>query len=146
MIGRHPKELLPFKELKPFQVAKLERILPRNGISIEYIERATGGGKSLIFQLAGLFRGRTTRRLTVIISPLRALIHDQVKNLHETGLALDVEALSGDMSRADIEEAYRRIVGGETLLVYTAPERFRSQSFLNVLNTRIHLDEGGQPH
>ena len=131
--------------LHPFQRSKLTRILPREGVDYEYVERATGGGKSLIFQGAALYRGDTTGRLTVVISPLRALIHDQVSKLHEKGFALDAEALSGDMSRADIEDAYRRMAGGETKIVYTAPERFRSKGFLQALETRIDLDEGGQP-
>jgi hypothetical protein len=131
--------------LHPFQRSKLARILPRESVPYEYVERATGGGKSLIFQGAALYRGDTTGRLTVVISPLRALIHDQVSKLHEKGFALDAEALSGDMSRADIEDAYRRIAGGETKIVYTAPERFRSRGFLQALETRIDLDEGGQP-
>jgi hypothetical protein len=131
--------------LHAFQRSKLARILPRDGLSFEYVERATGGGKSLIFQAAALHRGAATGRLTVVISPLRALIHDQVSKLHAGGFALDVEALSGDMSRPDIEEAYRRIAGGETIMVYTAPERFRSKGFLRALETRISLDAGGQP-
>ena len=133
------------KALHPFQRSKLARILPRDGVPYEYVERATGGGKSLIFQGAALYRGDITGRLTVVISPLRALIHDQVSKLHEKGFALDAEALSGDMSRADIEDAYRRIAGGETKIVYTAPERFRSRGFLRALETRIGLDAGGQP-
>ena len=133
------------KGLRPFQRSKLARILPRVSMPYEYVERATGGGKSLIFQAAALYRGATTGRLTVVISPLRALIHDQVGKLHGKGFALDVEALSGDMSRADIEDGYRRIAGGETKIVYTAPERFRSKGFLQALETRIDLDEGGQP-
>jgi hypothetical protein len=131
--------------LHSFQQSKLAKILPRDGIPFEYIERATGGGKSLIFQAAALYRGETTGRITVVVSPLRALIHDQVNKLHEIGFALDVEALSGDMNRTDIEDTYRRIAGGETKLVYTAPERFRSKIFLQALETRIHLDAGGQP-
>ena len=132
-------------ELYSFQRVYLEKILPRDGLSHAYVERATGGGKSLIFQVAALSRGETTGRLTVVVSPLRALIHDQVLALHNKGYALEVEALSGDMNRADVEDAYRRIAGGETLLVYTAPERFRSKGFVHALETRIGLDDGGQP-
>ena len=131
--------------LKPFQISKLTKILPRSDYQFEYVERATGGGKSLIFQAAALYRGLDTRRLTIVISPLRALIHDQVNKLHEMKFALDVEALSGDMNRAEIEDAYRRIAGGETTMVYTAPERFRSKGFLGALETRLALDHGGEP-
>ncbi len=136
------------RELHPFQREKLTRLLGeenRLSCDCEYIERATGGGKSLIFQAASLIRGRSTGRLTVVISPLRALIHDQVESLHRKGCGLEVEALSGDMARAEIEEAYRRIEGGETLIVYTAPERFRSKRFRSVLENRIEGDAGKQP-
>ncbi len=131
--------------LHAFQEKSLAAILLRKGISCAYVERATGGGKSLIFQAAGLYRGEKTGRITIVISPLRALIHDQTTKLHQQGFALDVEALSGDMSRTDIEDAYRRIAGGETKLVFTAPERFRSPGFLAAIETRFSLDPGGEP-
>lgn len=131
--------------LFPFQREYLARILPREGLLFEYVERATGGGKSLIYQAAALYRGARTGRLSVVVSPLRALMHDQVTKLHQRGYALDVELLSSDLSRSDIEDAYTRIAGGETILVYCSPERFRSRGFLAALETRLRLDDGNQP-
>ncbi len=131
--------------LYPFQRDYLARILPRQELAFEYVERATGGGKSLIFQAAALYRGTRTGRLTVVVSPLRALMQDQVSKLHRLGYALDVEVLSSDLSRSEIEDAYTRIAGGETMLVYCSPERFRSSGFLSALETRLSLDYSNQP-
>ena len=126
------------KHLQDWQVAELRRVMPRSRVASGAIERSTGGGKSLIFQAAALYRGLEggTRGLTVVVSPLRALMHDQVDKLHRR-FALEVEKLTGDLSRWEMDAAYRRIRGGETLLLYVSPERFRTRRFRDALNARL---------
>lgn len=87
----------------------------------------TGGGKSLCFQLPALL----LPGVTLVVSPLIALMKDQVDSLHAKGIPAAVlnSSQSLEEQRATLEAIRRR----ELKLVYIAPERFRSQAFLNAL-------------
>ena len=91
---------------------------------------ATGAGKSLIFQVAGLVRPG----VTLIVAPLQSLIDDQARRLEEMGVERVVALHSGRASSAEdrrsLEEAIAR---GEALFVLVSPERLQSKSF------RAHL-------
>src|SRR5215207_2358516 len=87
----------------------------------------TGGGKSLCFQLPALMR----EGVTVVVSPLIALMKDQVDALHARGLPATFIN-----SSLDFEEQKERIAGvrqGRFKLLYVAPERFRSNHFVETL-------------
>ncbi|MGM0455324.1 MAG: DEAD/DEAH box helicase [Cyanobacteriota bacterium] len=128
--------------LRDEQVQYLRNIIPRQ-LDHQFISLPTGGGKSIIFQAPALYRGYSTHRLTVVISPLKALIKDQERSLWNKGFISTVIGLTGDMTREEIEDSYRRIRGGECLLLYTAPERFRSAKFRAVLAERFNRDDSG---
>jgi RecQ family ATP-dependent DNA helicase len=102
----------------------------------------TGAGKSLLFQGPALFRSAFSCKLSIVISPLRALMQDQVEGLWKKGFYSNVEYLSGDKTPLEIRDIYRRISGGEITLLYITPERFRSRSFENCLLTRLDVDHG----
>jgi RecQ family ATP-dependent DNA helicase len=102
----------------------------------------TGEGKSVLFQVPALFRGLNTRRMSLVISPLKALMRDQVENLHEKGFDTSVDYLSGDRMAHEIEEVYRGIVDHRLCLVYSAPERLRNERFLDALQRRFQADGG----
>ncbi len=102
----------------------------------------TGEGKSVLFQVPALFRGLKTRRMSLVISPLKALMRDQVENLHEKGFDSSVDYLSGDRASHEIDEVYRGIVDHRLTLVYTAPERLRNQRFVDALQRRYQADGG----
>src|SRR5215211_593385 len=83
----------------------------------------TGGGKSLCYQLPALMKPGAT----IVVSPLIALMKDQVDALHARGLPATFIN-----SSLDFEEQKERIAGvrqGRFKLVYIAPERFRSSRF-----------------
>jgi len=106
------------------------------------ISLPTGAGKSLLFQGPALFRSAFSCKLSIVISPLRALMQDQVDALWNKGFYSNVEFLSADKSHVEIRDIYRRIAGGEIALLYITPERFRSRAFENSLFTRLDADSG----
>ena len=81
----------------------------------------TGAGKSLLFQLPAIYLGRAYGMLTLVISPLKALIVDQVESLEELGYGR-VGYASSDLSPEQKAEAYRRVREGEIDLFYLSPE------------------------
>ena len=87
----------------------------------------TGGGKSLCYQLPALMRDG----VTVVVSPLLALMTDQVRGLKLQGVAAE---MIGSMQRGDeIAEVYAKLAGGELKLLYVAPERFAAAGFIDRL-------------
>src|SRR5438309_4806320 len=77
----------------------------------------TGGGKSLCFQLPALVRGG----LTVVVSPLIALMKDQVDALMASGVAATF--LNSTLGEAESRERLRLLFNGAFSLLYVAPER-----------------------
>ena len=87
----------------------------------------TGGGKSLCFQVPALLR----EGLAVVVSPLIALMDDQVATLDELGVA--AVALNSTLDAAQQREIAERIRRGEIKLLYVAPERLVQPRMLNFL-------------
>lgn len=81
----------------------------------------TGAGKSLLFQLPAIYLGVTYQTLTIVISPLKALIVDQVESLRDLGYAR-VAYASSDLSPEQKNEVYRQVREGEVDLFYLSPE------------------------
>ena len=88
---------------------------------------ATGAGKSLCFQVPALVLGG----LTVVVSPLVALMQDQVEGLRFAGVAADT--INSSRLREDNVEAWRRVQAGKTALLYLAPERLMAERMLAAL-------------
>ena len=99
----------------------------------------TGGGKSLCYQIPAIARQRAGHGITIVVSPLIALMHDQVGALHEAGVeaAFLNSSLSGEEANA-VEQRLRR---GDITLLYAAPERITTPRFLAQLDM---LHEQGQ--
>lgn len=87
----------------------------------------TGGGKSLCYQLPALMRDG----LTVVISPLIALMRDQVRALTEAGVA--AAALTSGNTEDENNEVWRALAAGELRLLYMAPERLASGATVPML-------------
>ena len=102
----------------------------------------TGGGKSVLFQGPALYNASYTNRLSLIVTPLKALMQDQVRELSEKGFYTNVDFLNGDRTYQETRSIYRKINGGELAVLYVTPERFRSRGFLNALMTRMENDKG----
>ena len=95
----------------------------------------TGTGKSLCYQIPALSRYDKTGALTVVISPLVALMADQVAGLGAHGISSCV-AINGLLSLPERADALDRVRLGDASIVLVSPEQLRSQSFRRVLNQR----------
>ena len=127
-------------DLCDWQKSYLEEIM-LGGHRTLVIKAPTGSGKSLIFQFPALVQSMKTGLLTMVVSPLRALMHEQCQRLWEQGFAFTVEAVSGDLSSDEVDEVYQRLAGGQLQLLFVAPERFRSRRFVKSLGERLHRDQ-----
>jgi len=87
----------------------------------------TGSGKSLCYQLPALLRDD----LTVVVSPLVALMQDQVEALAARGLGERVALVNAQQNAGANAQAIERAVAGELKLMYVAPERFAAIGFLD---------------
>lgn len=125
---------------KPTQEEVLPFMWEKRGDCI--VSMPTGEGKSVCFQGPALYRASVTKKLSLVITPLRALMQDQVEELHKKGFVTNVDYLSGDRQRPEVENIYRKIRSGEIALLYITPERFRVKSFMNVLYQRMEMDDG----
>ena len=96
----------------------------------------TGGGKSLCYQLPALVRYRRRGTLTVVISPLQALMKDQVDNLVKKTGTMYAESVSGLQTPPERGEVFHRIRLGDTAILYISPEQLRSIGVRNVLKQR----------
>jgi len=89
----------------------------------------TGAGKSLCYQLPSL----VMEGISVVISPLLALMHDQITALSTFGIKASM--ISSMQSPSEIQETMQACRKGELKLLYVAPERLKGESFLNFLQT-----------
>jgi len=98
-------------------------LVGRNALAV----MPTGSGKSLCFQVSALALGG----LTIVVSPLVALMQDQVASLRLAGVA--AETINSARDRADNVAAWRRVATGETRLLYLSPERLMTDRMLAAL-------------
>ena len=99
----------------------------------------TGGGKSLCYQIPAIARQRQGQGVTIVVSPLIALMHDQVGALHEAGVS--AAFLNSSLEGPAAREVEQRLLRGEVTLLYAAPERVTTPRFLAQLDA---LYERGQ--
>lgn len=99
----------------------------------------TGGGKSLCYQVPAIARQQAGHGTAIVISPLIALMHDQVGALHEAGV--EAAFLNSSLSGEAAAQVEKRLMRGELTLLYAAPERVTTPRFLAQLDA---LAERGQ--
>jgi len=92
----------------------------------------TGGGKSLCYQIPAIARQSAGQGITIVVSPLIALMHDQVGALHEAGVS--AAFLNSTLSPEETQNIELRLRRGEVTLLYAAPERINTPRFLAQLD------------
>ncbi len=100
----------------------------------------TGGGKSLCYQIPAIARQNAGHGVTIVVSPLIALMHDQVGALHEAGVS--AAFLNSTQSFEQASAIERQLQSAELTLLYAAPERIntpRMKDLLRGLNQRGKL-------
>ncbi len=91
----------------------------------------TGGGKSLCYQVPAIARHRAGRGVTLVVSPLIALMHDQVGALEEVGV--HAAFLNSTLTLEDTQRVERELMSGRLVLLYAAPERVTTPRFQAML-------------
>jgi ATP-dependent DNA helicase RecQ len=93
----------------------------------------TGGGKSLCYQVPALLRHRREQGVAIVVSPLIALMHDQVGALEELGV--HAAFLNSTLTLEETQRIEREMMGGRLVLLYAAPERVTTPRFLAQLDS-----------
>jgi len=93
----------------------------------------TGGGKSLCYQIPAIARHRVGRGVSVVVSPLIALMHDQVGALEEAGV--HAAFLNSTLSTEETIKVEREMMSGRLITLYAAPERITHPRFLAQLDS-----------
>lgn len=122
----HLQNLFGLDEFRPSQQEVIEDILAGRDV---LCVMPTGAGKSLCYQLPAAMGGG----LTIVVSPLIALMEDQVQQLRDEGIA--ARMLNSSLPAADHRRVLRELEDGFEGLLYVAPERFYTSSFQSVLKT-----------
>ena len=115
-----------FRDFRPGQRQACEAALAGRDV---LVVMPTGSGKSLCYQLPALLRDD----LTLVVSPLVALMQDQVEALHARGLGDRVALVNAQQDSATNRRAIEHAAAGHVRLLYVAPERFASPGFLERL-------------
>ncbi|MBN8506287.1 MAG: RecQ family ATP-dependent DNA helicase [Burkholderiales bacterium] len=93
----------------------------------------TGGGKSLCYQIPAIVRQQQGRGVTLVVSPLIALMHDQVGALEEVGVK--AAFLNSTLDFEATRRIERQLLSGELTLLYAAPERVTNARFQALLDS-----------
>jgi ATP-dependent DNA helicase RecQ len=114
------KHFFGYDSFRPGQQRIIEQALQNRDM---LVVMPTGGGKSLCFQLPALLKSG----VTVVVSPLIALMQDQVDNLQDNGIGATF--LNSTLPAAELRSRETAILAGEIKLLYVAPERLLGERF-----------------
>ena len=119
------KDTFGYSTFRTFQEDAIDSILNHRDVLTIL---PTGGGKSLCYQLPALMM----EGVTVVISPLIALMQDQVTSLCE--LNIEAKMINSSQSIEENELIYQELLANKLKFIYVAPERFTSHSFVSILH------------
>jgi len=130
------KRVFGYEHFRPHQQEVVDTLLEgRHVLAV----MPTGAGKSMCFQIPALL----SDGLTIVVSPLIALMEDQVAALKLAGVAAD--AINGSRERESNIQVWRQVAAGEIKLLYLAPERLMTERMISALQklniSQIAVDE-----
>ncbi|MFH2092622.1 MAG: RecQ family ATP-dependent DNA helicase [Pseudomonadota bacterium] len=96
----------------------------------------TGGGKSICYQIPALHRYHRTGDLTIVISPLKALMKDQVDNLNMTIGMETAGAINGSLTLPERGSVMEKVRLGDIGILYISPEQLRNYSVAELIGSR----------
>lgn len=114
------RERFGLRSFRPGQLAVIKRLLVGKSVAAVF---PTGGGKSLCYQLPAT----ELAHVTLVVSPLLALMREQVQALQARGIA--AARLDSSLSAAEVGQTLEQVQAGNTKLLYVAPERFFNERF-----------------
>ncbi len=121
------KEYFDYDSFRGLQEEIIDRTITRKGHSL--ILMPTGSGKSLCYQIPSLiFEGGT-----IVISPLIALMQDQVDSLKKKNIPASF--INSTLSKSQKDERLNKFLSGKVKLLYVTPERFRIKDFVEKIKT-----------
>ncbi len=124
------KHYFGYDSFRPGQRQIIEKALRNQD---QMVVMPTGGGKSLCYQLPALLKPG----LSIVVSPLIALMQDQVQALEDNGIAATF--LNSSLSGIELRERERAILAGEMKLVYVAPERLLNEDLLAGWMSQVYV-------
>lgn len=124
------REYFGYGRFRASQAAVIQRVLAGQHAMVVM---PTGMGKSLCYQIPALMSGEPAD-LVLVLSPLIALMHDQVDSLVQRGI--DAAYINSSLDRETRLQRYAEVAGGRYRLLYVTPERFRKQDFLDAISQR----------
>jgi ATP-dependent DNA helicase RecQ len=125
------KKLFNISEFRSYQEDIIHRILGKEHC---FVIMPTGMGKSLCYQIPALL----LEGLTIVISPLIALMYDQVSALKK--ITPDVTFINSSLSKEERLYRLEELKNGKYKILYITPERFRSKFFLEAIkNQKVSL-------
>ena len=123
------RERFRLPAFRPGQERVIRALLEEGGALAVF---PTGGGKSLCYQLPSLLLDG----VTLVVSPLIALMKDQIDALTELGI--DAARMDSSLAWEELKSVERRLLSGQLKLLYVSPERFNNERFLELLK-RVHV-------
>ncbi|RUM65890.1 MAG: DNA helicase RecQ [Sulfurospirillum sp.] len=120
------EKVFGFNSFRSFQEEAVDAILEGRDLLMIL---PTGGGKSLCYQLPSLLM----EGVTVVVSPLIALMQDQVRGLNENGIR--AATINSDMNDEERQEVFTGLREGSIKLLYVAPERMSASGFIGFLQS-----------
>lgn len=119
------REIWGFDSLRPSQHAAIESVLEGRDT---LVVMPTGGGKSLCYQAPAVFRGG----MTIVVSPLIALMKDQVDSLKQVGV--NAIRIDSTLTVGEKREAAAQLRSGKVRMLFVSPERLANQDFIRFLD------------
>jgi ATP-dependent DNA helicase RecQ len=120
------REKFGYQHFRPGQGEIIDAVLDPNTYGVLGI-MATGGGKSLLFQIPSLIY----KRMTVVVSPLISLMKDQVDTLQKLGI--EAQFYNSSLKKKEKDAVMNSLQMGIVDILYVAPERFDDASFIELL-------------